>query len=162
MGQGERLPFGPHRVIAISYCLEDSDGAVLDVATLGEPLVFMFGSGRVLSGLEAGLVGKAAGDRFRVEVPPSVGFGAPGAQPVLTVPRAAVGRDVGLHMPFELEVEGERRIVTVTEMSADSVQLSADPPLAGVTLVVTGRVVAVRGSSSDEEVHGRALVEGWP
>lgn len=160
--QSERPEFGPHHVIALSYAMEDAAGQVLDVATLGAPLVFMYGSGLVIAGLERGLVGKRAGERFRLVIPPEEGFGPADTSRDLTLPRDRFGARVDLGAPFELKVGGELRVFTVVEVRGDEVLLSPAPPLAGVTLKVTGRVVAVRRAASEEEVHGRAMLEDWP
>jgi FKBP-type peptidyl-prolyl cis-trans isomerase SlyD len=158
----DNVEYGPSKVIAISYSVEDGGGVVLDVATLGEPLVFMFGSGAVLPGLSQGLIGKKAGDRFEIAISPEQGFGSKGQAGSVSVRRTLFEGEVRLHMPFELEFEGETRTLFVTEVGDERVVLSADPPLAGLTLFVRGRVVAVRGASSEEEVHRRAMLEDWP
>ena len=56
------------KVVAMHYTVTDPQGNELDTSVAGEPLVFLFGHGSLIPGLEQALVGKAAGDKFKADI----------------------------------------------------------------------------------------------
>ncbi|MEO1272179.1 MAG: FKBP-type peptidyl-prolyl cis-trans isomerase, partial [Myxococcota bacterium] len=69
------LTVGHNTVVAISYTLKNSEGHVLDTASLGQPLIYLHGSGAIIPGLEEALTGCAAGDTLHIIVPPEQAYG---------------------------------------------------------------------------------------
>jgi len=161
------LAIGDDTVVAISYTLKNSDGHVLDTASLGQPLVYIHGKGAVLPGLEGALVGHTEGDTLQLIIPPEQGYGE--RQPELTreVPRTLFPDTLRLHrgMPFALELEASKvseQVWFVSEVHRDKVVLDGNHPLAGEMLYMDVRVVSVRPvEQEDRDAVDQARVEGW-
>jgi FKBP-type peptidyl-prolyl cis-trans isomerase FkpA len=49
----------------------------------GEPIEFPLGAGHVISGWDEGIAQLKVGDKARLTIPPSMGYGARGAPPVI-------------------------------------------------------------------------------
>jgi FKBP-type peptidyl-prolyl cis-trans isomerase 2 len=118
----------------------------------GEPMEYTHGAEEIAPALERALLGKQAGDKVRVTLPPGEAFGAVDPALVVSVPRSEIPPDlplvVGEYLPVELEgapedlaeEEVEFRIVEVGE---DQVVLDANHPLAGETVTFALEVVSV-------------------
>jgi len=113
------------------------NGEVFDTSLEREPMEFRVGNGDVMPGLEAGVVGMAIGDTKTIEIPPEQGFGARHEDLVVEVVKnlipESVTPEVGQRMQVSKE-EGEMIVVTIIDMSDDTVTLDANHPLAGHTL----------------------------
>jgi FKBP-type peptidyl-prolyl cis-trans isomerase SlyD len=71
------------------------------------------------------------------------------------VPRSAFGdQDVQVGMRFRAETGGGVQVVTVTEVTPDTVTVDGNHPLAGVDLNFTVEVMDVRNATPEELAHG--------
>ena len=59
----------------MDYELKDDEGTLLDQSQPGQPLTYLHGHKNIIPGLEASLVGKAAGETVEVRVAPEDGYG---------------------------------------------------------------------------------------
>ena len=64
-----------HTVVRIHYVLTNDNEEVLDSSEGQAPLAYLHGTGHLVEGLEAQLLGKAAGDKLDVTVQPGDGYG---------------------------------------------------------------------------------------
>ena len=64
-----------HAVVLIHYVLTNNDKEVLDSSEGQDPLAYLHGTGHLIPGLEAQLLGKVAGDKLNVTVQPDDGYG---------------------------------------------------------------------------------------
>ncbi|MBH25845.1 MAG: peptidylprolyl isomerase [Myxococcales bacterium] len=161
------LAIGDDTVVAISYTLKNSDGHVLDTASLGQPLTYAHGTGAVLPGLEAALVGHVEGDTLQLIIPPQQGYGERAPDMTREVPRDVFPSTLRLHrgMPFALEFKDSglsSQLWYVSEVHRDKVVLDGNHPLAGETLYMDVRVVSVRPTEpGDHDAEDLARIEGW-
>ena len=63
------------RVVSLHYHLTDDDGDVIDSSRDSTPLGYLHGHGNLVAGVETALLGKGAGDKLDVVVPPEEGYG---------------------------------------------------------------------------------------
>jgi len=141
-------------VAAIHYTLKDNDGTVIDSSEGREPLHYLHGAGNLIPGMEEGLEGKSKGDKFSLKVSPEKGYGEKDENLIQDVPRAAFGnQDVKPGMRFSTNEQGSG-IVVVTEVTAESVTVDGNHPLAGVELNFAVEVMDVRNATSEEIMHG--------
>ena len=75
-----------HAVVLIHYVLTNNDKEVLDSSEGQDPLAYLHGTGHLIPGLEAQLLGKVAGDKLNVTVQPGDGYGEFNKELVQTVP----------------------------------------------------------------------------
>jgi FKBP-type peptidyl-prolyl cis-trans isomerase len=59
------------------------NGTEFDSSRGRDPLAFVVGAGRVIPGWDEGVMGMAEGTRFKLVIPPALGYGAAGAEPVI-------------------------------------------------------------------------------
>jgi FKBP-type peptidyl-prolyl cis-trans isomerase SlyD len=143
------------KVAAIHYTLTDNNGTVLDSSKGREPLYYIQGIGNLIPGMEEGLEGKAKGDKFIIDVSPEKGYGVRDDKQMQKVPRSAFGgQDVKVGMQFSAGGNHGSQVVTVTEISLDTVTVDANHPLAGVELHFDVEVMEVRNATPEELAHG--------
>ena len=117
--------------VAVHYIGTLDDGEVFDSSDGRDPLTFVVGSGAVIAGFDAGVRGMAVGDQKTVHIEPKDAYGEHRDDLVLTVPRSAAPEGLAVGDPVQL-ANGARAIVTA--LTADSVTVDANSPLAGKAL----------------------------
>lgn len=141
-----------HKVAAIHYTLTDNQGNVLDSSSGREPLHYIQGIGNLILGMEEGLEGKKKGDKFQIKVSPERGYGLKDPAMMQKVPVTAFGGEkVQVGMKFQTN---QGQVVTVTEVSTETVTVDANHELAGVELNFDVEVMEVRNATAEEISHG--------
>ncbi|MGJ8669187.1 MAG: FKBP-type peptidyl-prolyl cis-trans isomerase [Oceanococcus sp.] len=143
-------------VVSLDYTLKNDAGETLDSSTGGEPLTYLHGHGNLIRGLEKALDGRQASDSFEVSIAPEDGYGMPNDQLVQTVPRSAFeGIDtIEPGMRFQTGSDTGPMVVSVTEVTEDSVTIDGNHDLAGETLNFSVTVTDVRTATAQELEHG--------
>lgn len=144
-------------IVTISYQLSNLQGEVLEKSS--EPVSYLHGGyDGIFPTVEEALQGKNEGDDLAVTLEPEYAFGEYEADLLRAEPRHLFPADASVGMQFEGAAEGteEFMLYTVTEITADSVMVDGNHPLAGQTLQFTCHVDSVRAASADEITHGHA------
>ena len=126
-----------------------------------EPLSYLHGHQNIISGLEAELLGKSAGESFDVTVAAADGYGEVNEDLLLTLPREMFPPDqqdqlqpgVMFQGPHPDNQEVPVRY-TIVEVADDHLSVNGNHPLAGKTLHFVGSVVTVRTATEDEQGAG--------
>lgn len=147
-----------NKVVAMHYSVSDTKGNELDSSFGGEPLVFIFGTGSLIRGLEQALEGKQAGERFTVEVLAADAYGERHEELTQAVPRAMFeGMDVQVGMRFRAAGDdGQEQSVIVLDVTEDEVVVDGNHPLSGIDLTFDVEILLVRDANADELAHGHA------
>jgi FKBP-type peptidyl-prolyl cis-trans isomerase SlyD len=143
-------------VVTLEFKLTDDSGQVLDESG-DEPLVYMHGHGQLVAGLESALAGQTAGASLKVDVAPKDGYGERMNSKILEIPRTEFppGEEVEPGMSIEaVGNDGKTVTLWIVDSNDESVGVSLDHPLAGVTLHFEVSVVKVREATQDEVAHG--------
>jgi FKBP-type peptidyl-prolyl cis-trans isomerase SlyD len=159
----EGVPLGPGTVGAIHYVLRSQEGEELQRVEPESPLVFLFGAGALVPGLERALSGLTAGATRRVSVPPEEAFGAIDSSKVHFVPLSAFpdGAPPAPGTMMGAEDESGRPITFwVTAVEEDRAIVNENHPLAGVTLEYEVSVSGVRAATEDEVREGKIAADG--
>lgn len=145
-----------NKVVSINYILRDDEDQVLDQSTPEAPLLYLHGHGNIIPGLENELNGKAVGDAIKVSVSAEEGYGEYDEQLIQAVPRNMFeGIDeIEPGMQFQAQMGDGVQIVTVREVTEDTVTIDANHDLAGKTLHFEASVKEIRDASADELEHG--------
>lgn len=145
-----------NKVVSINYILRDDEDQVLDQSTPEAPLLYLHGHGNIIPGLENELNGKVVGDAIKVSVSPEEGYGEYDQELVQSVPRNMFeGIDeIEPDMQFQAQMGDGVQIVTVREVTEESVTIDANHDLAGKTLHFEASVKEIRDASADELEHG--------
>ena len=144
-------------VVTLDYSVTDPDGELVDAGK--EPLVYLHGGyDDIFPMIEEALQEKKVGESVVVKMQPDDAFGEYDAELIQIEPRSAFPKELQIGMQFEGLPEGgdedEVMIYRVTEIADDRVVLDGNHPLAGMALVFTCTVTAVRPASEEEIAHG--------
>ena len=150
------------KVVFIHYTLTSEEGEVIDSSEGHAPLAYIHGHGNIIPGLENALLGKAAGDKIKVTIPPEDGYGLHDEELIQTVPIDAFhGVDEILPgMQFHTETPEGIQLVTVVKVEGDEVILDGNHPMSGLTLNFDVEVTDVRDATEEELNHGHVHGEG--
>ncbi len=149
---------GQDSIVSLHFTLTNDSGEVMDQSQEGEPLVYLHGAAGIIPGLENELTGKVAGAEFQVTIKPEEAYGEHIPDMVQQVPRTSfpADTDIEVGMQFNAESPNGPVNVSVTEVTADTITVDGNHPLAGLTLHFEGKVENVREASAEELDHGHA------
>lgn len=150
-------------VVSLDYTLT-VDGQVVDSTEGDEPLQFLQGHQNIIPGLERELTGMRIGQSKTVTVPAAEAYGEIDPDNIVDVPRTEFPAEIPLETGIELEVknaDGEVLTATIAQVSADSVQLDFNHPLAGKELTFNVTVVDLRAPTEEEMAHGHVHVDDY-
>lgn len=151
------------KVVTIHYTLKDVDGNLLESTDGNDPLAYLHGHHNIIPGLETALTGKAEGDTVSVLVAPEEGYGPRVPELIQEVPRSAFEGvdDIAPGMAFHAGTDdGSSHRVVVTEVTAETVTVDGNHPLAGQSLNFDVKVVSVREAQEEEIAHGHVHGHG--
>ena len=142
--------------VSIHYTLTNDEGEVLDSSIGDEALVFLQGSGNIISGLEKAMVGKVAGDKFNVRIAAEEAYGELMEDMIQVISRDMFEGvdDIEVGMQFHADVSFGTGIVTVVSIDEENVTIDGNHPLAGVALTFDVEVIDVRAATEEEATHG--------
>ena len=144
-----------NQVVSIEYEVRDGD-QVVDSNMGGAPLVFMYGKGQIIPGLESGIKDMNIGDKADVLVQPADAYGEYNAEATQEVPKeqfAGIELTEGMTLYGQGEDGGTVQVV-VKDIKDDTVIIDFNHPLAGKELMFTVAINNVRDASADEVLSG--------
>lgn len=144
-----------NQVVSIEYEVQ-ADGKVVDSNVGGQPLVFMFGKGQIIPGLEAGIKEMNAGDKGDVLVKAAEAYGEYNPEATQDVPKeqfAGIDLQEGMTLYGQGEDGGTVQVV-VKEIKDDSVVVDFNHPMAGKDLMFSVTINTVRDASAEEIASG--------
>ncbi len=144
-----------NQIVSIQYEVRDGS-TVVDSNIGGAPLVFMFGKGQIISGLENAIANMTIGEKADVLVKPEDAYGAHSPDATQEVPKdqfSGIDLEVGMTLYGQGE-DGGTVQVTVSEINEETVVIDFNHPLAGKSLMFTVTVNNVRDASAEEILTG--------
>lgn len=143
-------------VVSMDYTLKNKDGAVIDTSEGKTPLVFMYGSNQIISGLERELESLQSGDSKDVVVDPADAYGVRRDDLLdkVSITQFPDPEQVKVGAQFNAGTSQGERVCTVIDVAAEDVTLDFNHPLAGETLYFQVKIVDVREATADELAHG--------
>lgn len=142
-------------VVTLSYHIKDNEGVTIDAGD--QPLQYLHGGyDAVFPQIEARLTDKTVGEQFEVTIEPEDAFGLYRVDLMKIEPRHLFPEDLEVGMMFEGKPDGsdEQAIIyRVTDVGDEQVMVDGNHPLAGVTIVFTGEVMAIRAATAQEIEH---------
>lgn len=150
-------------VVSLTWRLQDAQGQLID--ELDQPVEFFVGGNDLFTKVEEALQDHAAGDELSLNLEPEHAFGEYDAELVFFEERSVFSGAIEPGMQFDGPPEGattpglqQDAIYTVTEVYDSHVVLDGNHPLAGISLVLDIKVVAVR-EASEEEIESGSVAE---
>jgi FKBP-type peptidyl-prolyl cis-trans isomerase SlyD len=124
-------------LVSLFIKLEDNEGTLFDES---EELMYLHGGyGQIFQKLEEELEGKKVGDAFCVALTPQEAFGEYDDTLVLKEMLEDLPEDIAVGM--ELEGEDESKVYIVESMDETYAILNGNHELAGIPIVVSGKVL---------------------
>lgn len=143
-------------VVTVQYSVTDQEGVVVDDGAT--PLIYLQGGEDFFPRLQAALDGRQIGESATVTLSPEDAFGDHDEELVRVEPRDTFPADVALGMQFEgVSEDHTTRMYTVTDVSDERVVVDGNHPLAGVVLVFSMTVAALRPATAEETAARTAI-----
>lgn len=150
------------KVVSFHYRLKEEGGEIFEDSHDGSPVLYLHGHKSMLPGLEEALDGKSAGDSFEVTIDQDKGYGRREEGAVQRVPKKHL-LTKGKITPgqvVQINTEHGAQEAVVIKVGLKNVDIDANHPLAGKTLVFAVEILEVRDATTDELSHGHAHGEG--
>jgi len=132
--------------VRIHFTGKFEDQTVIDSSKEQGPLEFTIGNGEVITGLEQGVLGMQVGDKKTLTILPEEGFGLKHDELLVEITKDEfpkhINPTVGLHLQIQ-QSDGQVFKVKVVDMTADTVTLDGNHPLAGSTLIFDVEMVEI-------------------
>jgi len=144
-----------NQVVSIQYEVRDGE-TVIDSNMGGAPLVFMFGKGQIIPGLEKGIVNMTVGEQADVLVRSGEAYGEYNHEALQELPKeqfAGIDLNVGMTLYGQGEDGGTVQVI-VKEIAEESVIIDFNHPLAGKDLMFSVTLNSVRDASAEEAMTG--------
>jgi FKBP-type peptidyl-prolyl cis-trans isomerase SlyD len=149
------MPIAENQVVTLEYRVTNTEGQMVDEGRA--PLVYLHGGKDLFPTLQAGLAGKDVGDDVSVHLTPAQAFGEYDDDLVVVEQRSSFPAEIEPGMQFEGTVDGEQtQLFTITEIEDERVVLDGNHPLAGLDLIFSMKVSAVRPATAEEIAAGAA------
>lgn len=142
--------------VTIHYTLTNDAGEELDSTAGSEPMVYLHGSGNIISGLEKVLHHKNVGDKFDVRIEPADAYGEFSEEMIQVVSREMFDGidELEVGMQFHAAVNSGSGIITVIKIDGDDITIDGNHPMAGQALNFSVEVMGVRLATKEENSHG--------
>ena len=130
--------------VKVHYTGKLDDGTVFDSSVGREPLDFTVGARQLIAGFDEAVVGMAVGEKKTVRIAPEQAYGPHNPEMTLQVPRSQLPAEIQPELGMQLEASqegGHSMVVTVVEVTDESVTFDANHPLAGKALTFEIEVV---------------------
>ena len=123
--------------VRVHYTGTLKNGEVFDSSSGRDPLEFELGSGTVIPGFEAGVMGMEVGEKKSITIPCKDAYGERDEKMFLKIERAQLPEDmdpeVGMTLGMNTDT-GQAIPVKVAEVTDESITVDANHPLAGEDL----------------------------
>jgi peptidylprolyl isomerase len=129
--------------VVLHYTGKFEDDNVFDSSIDKDPLEFVVGEGNLIPGFENGVIGMNVGDKKTIEIEAEDAYGPIKEELINTIPRENVPEGVTVGQMLQAETEQGPIIVTIRDLSEESVTVDANHPLAGKKLIFELEVLEV-------------------
>jgi FKBP-type peptidyl-prolyl cis-trans isomerase SlyD len=144
-----------NQVVSIEYEVRDGD-TVVDSNIGGQPLVFMFGKGQIIPGLETGIKEMNVGEKGDVLVKAVDAYGEYNPEATQDVPKeqfAGIDLQEGMTLYGQGEDGGTVQVI-VKEIKDEAVIVDFNHPMAGKDLMFSVTIGNIRDASAEELASG--------
>lgn len=152
------MKISKNSVVTLKYKLTDAQGEFIEETD--EPVEYLHGGyDGIFPRVEEALEGKETGYKTDMALEPQDAFGEYDADQVRVEARSKFPEPIEVGMRFQgvpEDEEEEPELLTVTDLTEDTVVLDANHPLAGIALRFSVEVLDVRAATDEEVAHGHA------
>jgi peptidylprolyl isomerase len=123
------------------------DGTVFGSTTEEEPFEFTIGEKNMMLGFENAVVGMQKGDTKTITLSPEDAYGPHKKELVSVMEKSGFPQEINLEIGKRLRVrtqDGKYKMVTIKDLTEDSIVLDENDPLAGKTLTFKIELVEIK------------------
>ena len=156
MSEGTEI--SKNRVVTFHYDIRDAEGQVAETSREGEPALALIGHGNLMRGLEDAMLGRRAGESFKITLAPEQAYGHRQDDWTQRVSKKHFGKGARFHPGTELSLQTDQgtRTVTILKNGNKFVDVDLNHPLAGHTIEFDVDLLEVRDATADEVAHRHA------
>jgi FKBP-type peptidyl-prolyl cis-trans isomerase SlyD len=160
------LSMSQPRVISFHYTLTDRTGKTIDSSRGDEPLTYLERTGHIIPGLENEIAKLQVGDKKVIKVLAADAYGEVRSDLIFEVPHSQFPEAKNIKKGDQFRGNSEdgndhhAPVFTVEELTATSVKLNGNHPLAGEDLSFDVEITAMRPATAEEVAHGHSHGEG--
>lgn len=148
-------------VVQFHYTVSEAGQEPMETSEGREPMSILVGHGNIIPGLEEAMIGKAAGERFEVDVPAAQAYGELREGLSQRVPKKHFeGQALHPGMQVVLQTNFGPRAVTIQKVGMTVVDVDLNHPMAGKDLHFDVEIIDVREATHEEREHGHVHGEG--
>jgi FKBP-type peptidyl-prolyl cis-trans isomerase 2 len=133
--------------VKVEYVGKLEDGTVFDDSKKhGMPLEFEAGAGKLIKGFDDAVMGMEVGKSKDIKLAPEQAYGMPNDKMVQKIPKELVPGSEKAKVDMMMVVttpDGMKLPARIAEVSADTITLDLNHPLAGKTLLFSIKVVGI-------------------
>jgi len=145
-------------VVEFHYTLHNSNDELLESTQGDAPRAVLVGHRGILAGVEEAMLGKQAGDKLDVTLPPERAFGLRDETLKERLSKKYLKHVKRLQpgLITQVQTKSGPRPVTILKVGSKVVDVDLNHPRAGQTLTFALEVVSVREATAEERAHGHA------
>jgi len=132
--------------IKVNYIGTLEDGVVFDMSKKGKPLEFIVGSGKIIPGLDKGVIGMKLSEEKKLTITPEDAYGSRNEKLVNKFPKTRLPKELKPEKGMVLSLQDNTgKIIPVTIMDVDKENITVDlnHPLAGKVLTFNVKVIGI-------------------
>jgi FKBP-type peptidyl-prolyl cis-trans isomerase 2 len=140
------------KVVQMNYKGTLADGTSFGQSEPGKPLEFMVGAGKLIPTLEKAVLGLKVGDKKKIQVKAADAYGEYDKSAIQEVPKEQFPKDLTIAIGEHYRVQTPQGplTVTITAISAKTVTVDFNHPLAGKDLTFDVEIVKIRDATKEE------------
>jgi len=149
------MAIAENQIVSLEYEVKDGN-EVVDSNVGGTPLVFMYGKGQIIPGLETGIANMNIGEKGNILVKAEDAYGEFNADAKQEVPKnqfEGIDLELGMTLYGQGEDGGTVQVV-VKEIGEENIIIDFNHPLAGKDLMFAVTINNVREASAEESMTG--------
>lgn len=148
-------------VVRFHYSVSEPGQPVSETSFERDPIAILVGHGNIIPGMEQALLGREAGERFEVTLPPEQAYGVREDGRTQRLPKKHFGNlRLQPGQQVTLDTRFGPRPVTIDKVGVSVVDVDLNHPMAGKTLHFDIEIVEVRAASETEIAHKHAHGDG--
>jgi peptidylprolyl isomerase len=139
--------------ISVEYTGTLGNGEVFDSSQGRQPLEVLMGSGQMIKGFEAQLMGMAINEKKAFTLSPEDAYGPKHSDMIQSIPRSEVPPDMDVHVGMIVgfvNQEGNQVPARVIQVDDEQMMMDLNHPLAGESLTFEIEVVGISSTPTQE------------
>jgi FKBP-type peptidyl-prolyl cis-trans isomerase SlyD len=152
------MQISKNAVVAFHYSLFNEAGEEVENSHNGDPTLCLIGANNIMQGLEDELMGKQAGDKVEVTLPPLQAYGLYQETKKDRISAKYLKHEKKLQPGKIVTINTDKgsKPATVIKVGKFTVDIDLNHPLAGQTIHFKVTIQEVREATNEEKAHGHA------